>query len=693
MKKKVCVTAAAALLLISGTTIPAAAESSQKIRIIVENNVFSTENGADWSGALVDEWIAVDSDSTAASAFLSALEAHGYTQSGAEFDYITEINGLSGEDGGSMGCWMISLDDWFTDEALSAYTISSGKLESGDTVRFSYSLSWGGDLGYDWSGTDTSLASVTINGGSTDTDFASDKYEYTLTADEGSSEISFYPRAVNPYYRVKIYKNTYTPSEAGTDIKFDEPITVEDGDVIIIGVANEAWMQSNYNQATESVYKFSVNKPVTVDTAVQAAESAINAIGTVTSESGKAIAEARKAYDSLTSEQKSKVTNYQVLEDAEKAFAALTPDIEKVNLEALREEYINAAAKLPVYGNEWDVINLARMGLLTKEAGESYINSLKSTLDETGSAKLSATRSTANSGAVTALTAMGIDASDFYGYDLVQPLSDLEFVSAQGVNGNIYALIALDSHNYQLPSGSSTTRDALIEAILSAQEDDGGWTIDTWSGTDDGSDADMTAMALQALAPYKNDLKVNAAIDKALAFLASVQNENGCFRSYGSYDCESSAQVINALCAFGIDPANDSRFIKNSADSCIGMMRFFNESDKGFSHFENGASNYLSTYQAYSAVASVYRFNNKMTSLFDMSDVTLKKLTADDPSQSSGDISSNNDNSLPSLSPSTDNTVNTGEGTDLYFFAAAAVIISALSAAVFVRRRKNQNVK
>ena len=134
MKKRITflsvLTAAALGSTLLSFSVSAVGDTDQpKVRLVIENNTLSAENGADWTGTLLDEWVDIDESSTAKELFLTVLENHEYTQQGAEFDYITEINGLSAEDGGTMGGWMICLDDWITDEGLSAYTVSSGKLE------------------------------------------------------------------------------------------------------------------------------------------------------------------------------------------------------------------------------------------------------------------------------------------------------------------------------------------------------------------------------------------------------------------------------------------------------------------------------------------------------------------------------------------------------------------------------------
>ena len=91
------------------------------------------------------------------------------------------------------------------------------------------------------------------------------------------------------------------------------------------------------------------------------------------------------------------------------------------------------------------------------------------------------------------------------------------------------------------------TREKLIETILGAALEDGGWTL---SGTK--ADPDMTAMAIQALAPYyKTNETVKAAVDKALEALSALQRNDGGFGSWGTVNSESCAQVIVALTALG----------------------------------------------------------------------------------------------------------------------------------------------
>ncbi len=693
----------AAVIAGSALSVNVYAESDvrKKVRVIVENNTLSVSDGADWTGTLADEWVELHDDTTAKDAFLTVLNTNGFTQQGAEFDYITEINGLSAEDGGSMGGWMVSLDNWITDEAISSYTVSSGKLEGGDELRFSYSCNWGEDLGYRWSDADTSLSGVVLSEGTLTPDFAPDVTEYILTLPEETAEITIQPQTANKAYRAKVYLNQYTPAEKGSDYKLSEKISVTDGDVMIIGVANEAWMQSNYNNAQESIYTIHIDRKVNdADVKVQEAESLIEAIGEVTVQSGKAITAARNCYDALSAEQKENVSNAEKLFAAEAAFAALEKDHDTITPAKLREQYAKTANAEYVYGNEWDIINLCRFGLIDDTTKERYLQSVRKVLYEQGSEILSKTRSTVNSGVITALTACGADAEDFYGYHLLQPLSDDTYIHQQGINGAVYALIALDSHQYSVPIAEAdavqTTREGLVASILEAQETDGGWTIDTWTGVDDGSDADMTAMALQALAPYaKTNDEVKAAVDKALLFLSENQNEKGQFLSYGSFDCESSAQVLTALCALGIDIEQDEMFIKNGNTVYDGLMSFYDISEGGFSHYENGGYNAISTYQGYTAAAALYRMKNGSTSFFDMTDVSLTVYQNSEVSgEESTEISEINtepsatdtEASVVSIAEPTDN-VKTGDSAHSAVLMVCAMMLLSAAGMLIGRKR------
>lgn len=208
---------------------------------------------------------------------------------------------------------------------------------------------------------------------------------------------------------------------------------------------------------------------------------------------------------------------------------------------------------------------------------------------------LSNTKSTEYSARVLALTAAGYDARDIGGYDLTAALCDVDFVTKQGINGAIFALLALDSGDYPAADG---VREALVENILSRQLSDGGFAF---SG--ERADPDITAMALCALAGYTEQPTVAEAVERAVETLSRLQNDNGGFSSYGEENAESCAQVILALAALDIAP-DDERFVKNGA-SALDALLSYQLSDGSFAHTASGDFNAMATYQAYAALTAV----------------------------------------------------------------------------------------
>lgn len=219
-------------------------------------------------------------------------------------------------------------------------------------------------------------------------------------------------------------------------------------------------------------------------------------------------------------------------------------------------------------------------------------------------------------------------------------------LGAQGINGWIWGLILLDALRYEVPEGSYYTRDDIIQEILSAQLADGGFALASGA-----ADADITAMAVCALAPYYNSEQtyklesqsgaskatVRTAVDKALACLSALQQKDGDYISYGAANAESTAQVLVALCSLGIDPLNDARFIKNGNTLLDGLLKY-QMSDGGFTHsFTNdeenpdalaGESNSMAGEQALYALAALCRQNSGLRSLYDMReemDASLKQ--------------------------------------------------------------------
>ena len=233
-------------------------------------------------------------------------------------------------------------------------------------------------------------------------------------------------------------------------------------------------------------------------------------------------------------------------------------------------------------GGEWAVIGLSRAGLLSDETAQSYEQTVEDYVKQAGSVRLHHAKSTENSRTILGLTAAGYNAANMAGVDLTAGLTDMAYLRAQGTNGPIWALIALDCHGYDIPQCADgeeqTTCEGLVAEILSYQCSDGGWAL-----MGDESDVDMTAMALTSLAPYQEETDIKAAVDAPLTYLSDAQQADGGFMSWGAANSESCAQVIVALTALGIDSAADSRFVKNGASPLDGLCAFACEGG-GFRH-------------------------------------------------------------------------------------------------------------
>lgn len=268
-------------------------------------------------------------------------------------------------------------------------------------------------------------------------------------------------------------------------------------------------------------------------------------------------------------------------------------------------------------GGDWLVFALARSGV---KVPQKYFDTYyKNTEDYVASVDgiLSRKKNTEYSRAVLALTAIGKDPQNVAGFDLLLPLGDFDETVSQGVNGAIFALLALDSKNYEIPANpaadTQATRELYVEEILRREIPTGGWAL-----TGGEPDADVTAMALQALAKYREDADVLAAVERGVTALADLQEPNGAYTSWGEENSESVSQVIVALTELGISP-DDERFVKNGQTLEQVLLRFAQE-DGSFRHIADGKSDEMATEQALYALAAISRAQDGRTTLYDMTD-------------------------------------------------------------------------
>ncbi|MBS7527671.1 S-layer homology domain-containing protein [Fusibacter paucivorans] len=273
-------------------------------------------------------------------------------------------------------------------------------------------------------------------------------------------------------------------------------------------------------------------------------------------------------------------------------------------------------------GGEWAIIGLARSGYpLSQAYVADYTDSVQAYL-EAHNGILDERKYTEYARVILALTAIGIDAREVAGYDLTRPLGDFEKTVWQGINGPIWALIALDSGNYPMPVNADAERQATrmlyVNEILSRQLDNGGWQLNAKGGSGN-ADPDLTGMALQALADYQENDRVKVATEKALKCLSEGQNQNGGYTSWGEENVEACVQVLVAMCELGID-LEDSRFVKNG-HSLLDNILTFKQTDGSFSHTHSGGgSSQMASEQGLYGLVAAKRAANGENSLYRMSD-------------------------------------------------------------------------
>ena len=207
-------------------------------------------------------------------------------------------------------------------------------------------------------------------------------------------------------------------------------------------------------------------------------------------------------------------------------------------------------------------------------------------------------------------------------------------LGAQGLNGWIFALLAMDAVGAEAPADARYSRESIVDTIVSAQLPEGGFAL---GGSD--MDVDITAMALQALAPYQ--AQYPEVIDAALNALSAAQLPDGGFESWGAQSSESCAQVLLALTALDIDPESDERFQKADG-SVIDALLAFRLADGSFAHQLGGQTDAMAGEQAMQALAAMALRQQGAGRFFDLTAVhpvqleTTPDTTTETPAESGG---------------------------------------------------------
>lgn len=304
------------------------------------------------------------------------------------------------------------------------------------------------------------------------------------------------------------------------------------------------------------------------------------------------------------------------------------PNFDKVYADT--KKYIQNKVPAPVVAydrGEWAVLGLARAGV---ELSDAYIQAYYGKVVAYVQKNMGADgvlvdpeshnpTVTDNERIILALTAIGKDPANVGGKNLLTALQNKDIMkvdkeSDTNINGLVFGLLALNSGNY--------TQDSywLVQAILDQQNADGSWSAS--AETKPASDVDMTAMALQALAPYCNeggDATVNTAVNKALQWLSAK------YKNTGYTSAESCAQVVVALSALQLNANSDSSFVKTvdgAPTSVLGdLLRYYLGEGQGFKHAASlKTADQKATEQALYAMAAYERYCRRTKALYDMTD-------------------------------------------------------------------------
>ena len=289
------------------------------------------------------------------------------------------------------------------------------------------------------------------------------------------------------------------------------------------------------------------------------------------------------------------------------------PDEGKPDVPALTKQGIDTAIQAIrakhegtgyVYNDEWDVYGLIRAGeTLTEEEKAGYYASIA----ETVKSWKPSVKPTEIERVSLALSILGYDITDIDGVNLAAMIYNHEKLD-MGSNELIFALIALDAADIRIPSDAKWTRNTILDALYTYQNEDGGLSL--FAGSP--SDLDITAMALQALRPYQNLPEAVEVSEKAITFI-----KEKIAKGFDAGFCESNAQILLALTALGKNPLSEPGFYDDYRNLVASIMKY-HVPGEGFAHSKGGSSNSMATVQALQGLTAYDRFAKGETTYWDL---------------------------------------------------------------------------
>lgn len=275
--------------------------------------------------------------------------------------------------------------------------------------------------------------------------------------------------------------------------------------------------------------------------------------------------------------------------------------------------------------SDWLAMDLCLAGV--KEDYTSYVKQLEAYVTEryAEDGRLDQTKATEYHRLIIVVKALGKDPTDFGKHEDGSSVNLLEEgifnydgnLGGQGFNGYIWALLALDSGDYEAPEEAVNTRETIIQSLLDGQLSDGSF------GLTDTSDVDITSMTVQALAPYVNDREdVKHAVDAAVTWLSGQLSDSCGIAYYDKENPESVSQLLIALTALGIDPEEDERFTRG-AQTLLTQLETFRIAEGLYTHDrdENNVD-YMATEQSLLAQIAVDNLRSGKGPVYQLQQVT-----------------------------------------------------------------------
>lgn len=325
-----------------------------------------------------------------------------------------------------------------------------------------------------------------------------------------------------------------------------------------------------------------------------------------------------------------------------------TPSDSTVSVEALLEKI---SAGYVDNSSEWIVMDMAAYAdknpgarsVTSDSAKQAYIDAAIASVSEDGAGE------SAYAKAILCLQSIGADPQKLYPESAsvsISAVDGLKNIASHSSSAWVapYTLAAFNQGDY----GTEEQEQAILSAVLANQAADGSWS--EW-----GDSIQTTANMIAGLAfYYDTDESVAAAVDKAVAYLSSVQKSAGSFDAYGSgADANTAAMVVVGLCAVGIDPDTDERFIKNENSVLDALLAFAVADNSGFGYMDNSSASAYSTEQGFRALvaASAVMESGKGCNIYDFSDNEVA------PAYAGGEPSGGENGGSRDENPSEDDTI------------------------------------